>query len=285
MRIPLLCSNGIGDSFLILGRVPILTLGKLGLRFSIFYTTKEHPACKILEPFFRAIRYCEYVERDPLVWEKWIFSKMISLSMRTAKIWRPPFAISGEEKRQGKRILLHTHLDGHHGWKGATAKMWPIENWIELSRLLHGDGWEISVLEWDEGALAELISKCPYLLDARKKDLLQTVASFPDYDFLFSIDSWSKYVAAWFDIRQLVGVADVRKGYCGFEDISANQIAKWWLHGLLGNRHVEVLGLEKTENNGFVYTLDKIANLDVDLVAQGISRLMGSGATWVDDTA
>ena len=101
MRIPLLCSNGIGDSFLILGRVPIGILGKLGFRFKIFYTTTEHPARKILEPFFRGIRYCEYMEREPSAREKWFFSKMLSLSMRTAKIWCPPFDQSA--KIQGFR--------------------------------------------------------------------------------------------------------------------------------------------------------------------------------------
>jgi len=50
--IPISCSNGIGDSFLVLGRVPIAILGKLGFRFFIFYTTAEHPARKILELFF-----------------------------------------------------------------------------------------------------------------------------------------------------------------------------------------------------------------------------------------
>jgi hypothetical protein len=53
ISLPIICSHGIGDSFLVLGRVPIAILGKLGFRFSIFYTTAEHPARKILEMSFR----------------------------------------------------------------------------------------------------------------------------------------------------------------------------------------------------------------------------------------
>lgn len=272
LKLPLICANGIGDSFLILGRVPIGILGKLGFRFNIFYTTPEHPARKILEPFFRGIRYCDYTSGAPSPREKWVFSKMLSLSMRTAKIWRPPFEISGKEKRQGKKILLHTHLDGHHGWKGATAKMWPIENWIELSRRLHGDGWEISVLEWDEVAINELQTACPFLLDGRRGGLQETVKSFEEYDFLFSIDSWSKYVAVWFDMKQVVAAADVRNGYCGNETTTADRLARWWFHGIMGNRNVEALGLEKGKTSEFVYTLDKISDMDIDRVWEKISK-------------
>ena len=194
LKLPLICANGIGDSFLILGRVPIGILGKFGFRCEIFYTTPEHPARKILEPFFRGIRYCEYMEREPSAREKWFFSKMLSLSMRTRKIWCPPFDQSAKQKSKGsgKKILLHTHLDGHHGWKGATAKMWPIENWLELSRKLHDDGWEVSILEWDEDAIRKLQLECPFLKDGRRGGLLDTVKYFAEYDFLFSIDSWSK---------------------------------------------------------------------------------------------
>jgi hypothetical protein len=267
--------NGIGDSFLLLGRVPIKFLGMLGFRFSLFYTSKENPARKILEPFFREIRYCEFTEREPTAREKWLFGKMMSLSMRTTKIWRPPFRVDfcqNIPKGGPKTILLHTHLDGHHGWKGATAKIWPLENWAELCNRLHTKKWEISVLEWDESARAELFSKCPYLIDGRKKDLLETVASFREYDFLFSIDSWSKYVAVWFDMKQLVGAADVRKGYPGNETTTADRLAKWWFHGIIGHRNAEVIGLEKKEKNSFIYTLDKIADMDLDLVARKISK-------------
>lgn len=266
MRIPLLCSNGIGDSFLILGRVPIGTLGKLGFRFKIFYTTLDHPARKILEPFFREIRYCEYTEKEPSAYEKWFFSKMLSLSMRMRKIWCPPFDQSAKYKSKGsgKKILLHTHLDGHHGWKGATAKMWPIENWVELSCKLHGDGWEVSILEWDEDAIRKLQIECPFLKDGRRGALVDTVKSFAEYDFLFSIDSWSKYVGVWAGMKQVVAIADLRSGYTGFESISPAQVARWWFHGVIENSKVKVLGLEKIERKDYVYTLSTMADMSVD---------------------
>lgn len=266
LQLPIICCNGIGDSFLILGRVPIRILGSLGFRFSIFYTSPEHPAQRVLEPFFCGIRYCDYIEREPSPREKWFFSKMISLSMKTSKIWRPPIGCSARRKSKAlpKRILLHTHLDGH------PAKTWPIQNWLALSRYLHAEGCEISVLEWDKVAMAELQSQCSFLLDGRREALLETVKSFSEYDFLFSIDSWSKYAAFWFNMQQVVAIPDLRSGYPGFNSISPTQVAKWWFHGLIGHRNVEVLGLEKTVLGHYVYSLDKIADLSVVIASKTI---------------
>ena len=260
-----------------LGRVPIAILGKLGFRFVLFYTSQGHPAQKILEPFFRGIRYCDYIEREPSIRERWIFSKMLSLSMRTTKIWRPPFELPAIRKNKslGRKILLHTHLDGHHGWKGATAKMWPIRNWIELCRRLHEDGWEVSILEWDEVAINELQTACPCLLDGRRGGLLNTVKSFAEYDFLFSIDSWSKYVAVWAGMKQVVAISDLRSGYTGFETISPKQVATWWFHGVLNHPKVRVLGLE-SEEKGYSYTYSQISEMSVTNAIDAIRYLAGN---------
>ena len=264
LKLPLICANGIGDSFLILGRVPIGILGKLGFRFNIFYTTPEHPARKILEPFFRGIRYCDYTSGAPSPREKWVFSKMLSLSMRTAKIWRPPYGQSGKQKSNGsrKKILLHTHLDGHHGWKGATAKMWPLENWVEFCRKLHDDGWEVWILEWDSNSRLVLFRECPFLHDGRLSTDIDTFQSFSEYNCLFSVDSWSKYVAAWYGLPQVVVVPDLRVGYCGFENVSADEFVGWWMHGILNKKEVRILGLEK-RGGRYQYCLRSLNELEV----------------------
>lgn len=265
ISLPIICSNGIGDSFLVLGRVPIAILGKLGFRFSIFYTTAEHPARKIMEPFFRGIRYCEYKGAEPTSLQKWVFSKMMSLSMRTRKTWKPPFdslaKIKGSSDKL-KRILLHTHLDGHHGWKGATAKLWPIERWVELCKCLREEGWEISILEWDSNSRSELFRQCSFLRDGRMSTDTETFQSFSEYHCLFSVDSWSKYVAAWYSVPQVVVVPDLRVGYCGFENVSADEFAGWWMHGILNRREVRIAGLEK-RGERYDYSLRSFADLGV----------------------
>jgi hypothetical protein len=268
LKIPIICCNGIGDSFLILGRVPIVIFKNLGFRFSIFYTTPDHRARRILEPFFRQIRNCDYIERKPTAREKHFFSLMMSLSMKTNTIWRPPIGYSEYRKRKDspKRILLHTHLDGH------PAKFWPIVNWVELAHSLHAKKFHISVIEWNDAAMTELKNHCPFLLDARRDGLLETVKSFSEYDLLFSIDSWSKYAAAWFNLPQIIAVPNLQFGYPGFSAIPPMQVAKWWFHGLIGHRKVKVIGLEKTGLGDYVYNLNKIGDLGVPIVFSAIQE-------------
>ena len=276
-RLPIICKNGIGDSFLVLGRVPIAFLGNIGFRFNIFYSSTQHPAQKIIIPFFHEIRYCNFVEREPSASEKWIFTKLMSLSMRSDKIWCPPFGLPPRQKSKGsgKRILLHTHLDGHHGWKGASAKMWPIENWVELCRKLHAEEWEVAILEWDEGAIHELQNECPFLKDGRRERLLDMVKSFGEYDFLFSIDSWSKYVAVWAELKQVVALSDLSSGYTGFETISPKQVARWWFHGVLNHPKVRVLGLEERQGV-YSYKYSQISEMSVENAIDAIREVVGN---------
>lgn len=153
--------------------------------------------------------------------------------------------------------------------------MWPIENWIELCRKLHDDGWEVSILEWDEDAIRKLQIECPFLKDGRRGGLLDTVKSFAEYDFLFSIDSWSKYVAVWVGMNQVVAIADLRSGYSGFEAISPAQVARWWFHGVLNHPNVKVLGLENN-GNSYSYTYSQISEMTVDNAINSIRDVAGN---------
>ncbi len=123
--------------------------------------------------------------------------------------------------------------------------MWPIDNWVELCNRLQKDGWEVAVLEWDSKSRLELFNECPFLMDGRLSSDIETFKSFSEYDCLFSIDSWSKYVAAWYDLPQVVVVPDLRVGYCGFENVSADEFVGWWMHGILNRKEVRTVGLEK----------------------------------------
>ncbi len=96
--------------------------------------------------------------------------------------------------------------------------------------------------------------------------------SFVEYDFVFSIDSWSKYAAAWFDLRQVVAIANLQKGYVGFDKVSPERIAKWWFHGLMGNPKVKVLGLENRGNDYF-YRYCQISEMGLDSVIAAITKI------------
>lgn len=274
IRIPIICCNGIGDSLLLLSRMPISLLGRLGFRFRILYISDGHPAARILIPIFREIKYCEYSERKPTSLESKVFTKLLSLFGRIPFLFAVPLGGDGSARyecapQERKRILLHTHLDGHHGWKGAVAKIWALENWIELCRSLDKLQFEVFILEWDSSSFDALTSACPYLKDGRKGSDVETMRSFEFYDCLFSVDSWSKYVAAWYRIPQVVVVPDLRTGYCGFEEISPDEFARWWFHGIIHHKGVIVIGLEKAGDT-YSYTLPSMNDLEVNVALEKI---------------
>ena len=283
IRLPIICSEGIGDSLLVLGRVPIAVLGIIGFRFNVFYqaTNKDHPAKKILKPLIEETRFLRFTDREPSTLEKRLFGKMMSLSQRLKKVHPLPLVrhksargVPHDDANRKKRILIHTHLDGHHGWKGATAKIWKIENWISVIQSLHVSGYEISILEWDKEARGRIFHECPFVSDLSDQGLLGICREMHKFICVVSVDSWVKYVAAWGRIPQVILVPDLRNGYVpGFEKIEPRRIASWWFHGLLENPKIRVIGLEKIEGS-YQYTLARLDDLQSDVLVGEIIKCM-----------
>lgn len=279
-RLPIICCNGIGDSLLILGRIPIRSLAAFGIRFNVFYVSPGNSAGKILVPFFKEIKYARYVERPPGRFEKILFQKLISFFQRFGRIWPVPYSRPCNPEKSdrnipsqgaGKWILIQSHLDGHHGWQGATAKMWKIENWISLIRTLRESNHNIGLMEWDAAAKAQIQTACPYVVDAGKGSLWELCLQMKRFDCVISVDSWVKYAAAWSGSHQVIFVPDLRKGYTpDFANITADWVAKWWFHGLLDNARVHAIGLAK-QNGKYEYTLASINDLKPEQVAEVVT--------------
>jgi len=258
---------------MLLGRVPISLLGTLGLRFNIFYedASQGHPSKKQLVPFFNEIKYARYMERNPSAYERVIWQKMCSVSARIRKVWPPPLRYDKDKSvlpkpgERNKRILIQSHLDGTHGWKGASAKMWKIENWVDFIRSLHQLGCEVGIMEWDVPARQKIMQECPYVVDQSSGlDLKHLCGLMGTYDCLISVDSWSKYAAEWCRIRQIIILPDLRKGYAtGFSEIAADQVVRWWFHGLSINARVKILGVDNV-NGKWEYAWSSINDLSVE---------------------
>jgi len=275
--LPVICQQGIGDTFLILSRVPIRLLGKFGMRFNVFYTSVSHPALQAIVPFLENISYCTLLSRQPTSRELFLFSKLMSLSLRTNMLWTPPIDLHAKASKNGlnsgqKKILLHSHLDGHHGRKGINAKIWPISNWISLCSALHSLNYEVALLEYDAFSYDRIKIACPFVTDGIKASLHETVVSMAEYDLVFSIDSWTKYAAFWHKLPQVVVVPDLSVGFCGFEHLTADWVAKWWFQGIITDRNSKVIGLSKSENS-YIYSLGNINNLTVDVAIDQIQHL------------
>jgi hypothetical protein len=269
--LPIVCTNGIGDSLLILGRIPIKYMGRIGFRFQIYYSGSSHTRA-ILSPFLSSIDYCKYTSEPPSQRDCFIFSKLLSLSSRLRRIFKPPYCCPEQSNSQTlaaemrhnhcKRILLHTHLDENLIDHGLTAKLWPLENWIELCHRLHENNWQISILEWNREMRENIFMQCPFVRDGRHSQECALYSSFSQYNCVFSVDSWSKYVAAWHRVPQVIVVPDLRVGYAGFDNISATQFATWWMQDILTMPNTQVLGLAKY-GSSYHYSLASFSHLNV----------------------
>lgn len=266
---------------MLLGRIPIEKMGRCGVRFNIFYTDngKNNPSKQILFTIFEQIKYVEFVERTPSRQEKWLWKKMVSASGRFERVWPLPFKNSGHHRiqRKGKngkwRVIIQTHLDGHKN-KDIVAKKWNIENWIKFIQELEKMGCEVGLLEWDPSAREIIIRNCPFVIDCSSGKLGEICETVRQFDCLVSVDSWTKYAAAWANLRQVIIVPDLRRGYvASFESISADMVAKWWFHGLMNNSRIKVIGLF-VSNGVYEYGLKSINDLSVDQLLTATRQLL-----------
>jgi len=269
ISIPIVTSGGIGDVLQAISCYPLKVLLRFGVRPKFFYLTPEHPAKPIVYNFVNEIKNLS-IEDKPSRNELYFSKKLYSLFARSKTIYAPPFVKKNPHSKTQKvhdfKILLHTHLDGHHGWKGASAKLWTVQSWVELAEKISVGTKNIGILEWDDVSREELLKRIPNAVDARGANLMETIFNISTYSSVVSIDSWTKYVAAWFSIKQTIIVPDLRTGYCGFESYSADQVANIWFRGLINSGNVNLIGLEKI-GKSYEYTLPSLQNIDIDSLA------------------
>ena len=279
LRFPVICSGGIGDTLIKLAAVPIAAWGRLGVRFNLFYSERGHPAWKVLEGFLASLEYCRLVARPPSLTEMRIRNLWKRVLPYSSVLYAPPIPqreVSDSHPASAKRILLQSHLDGHHGHTSVWAKKWPVNRWCELAKSLHRDGWAVELLEWDPPSFEAIVRACPFIQDARRRTLLETVQRMRAASCVVSVDSWTKYVAGWWKIPQVVIVADLRKGYTpDFQNMTADQVARGWFRGLTGSPTTRLLGLEK-KRNGFEYTLPSLELLSVQQVKAAVIQVSNS---------
>jgi hypothetical protein len=267
--IPLKISGGIGDCLLEISRFPIKILGSMGIGIEFYYTLPDHPASAIIKEFIPFIEKAS-VSLDSLP-QNLNRHRLANLSGRifqkTPIFFKPP--LLGFEKQnpiqKNIKILIQTHMDGHHNLKCFSAKMWTIQKWIEYVHLtLQIPNAEVRILEWDAEAISEFRRDLPGIQIISPKDLHSSIREVHDSDVLVSVDSWTKYVARWFNKKQIIILPDLRNNYTPyFKTISADQVVRRWFFGIAGRTNVKIIGAEKSGGT-FQYTLDQISNLQPD---------------------
>ena len=253
----ILCWGGIGDSLRNLSLVPHQFLHRhLGLRCAIFYRhwSKTGAHAHALPPessFFQ-----EMVARVPSL--RWVGEvdefrgggRLVNRALRDllkfshggeARYFPFSIALRPEEEAalppsaDWPLIGVQTHLNGMH------TKRWALEKWARFLELLLAHPLRCRVLLLDsDPAVAQLCTDARVTHTAGL-NLWQSIAMFDRFDLVVSIDSWSKYVAAWRRLPQVVVVPDQRAEYPG---LGAEKLARDEFSGIWRERQNRIIGLE-----------------------------------------
>jgi hypothetical protein len=162
-------------------------------------------------------------------------------------VWREEDEVSIDSTK--KHVVIQTHL------QGLPTKRWPMENWravINGVRDLNPD-------------------TCIHVLDpvgaplAGEGIIIQDRLTFPQAirlvgrcSLLISVDSWSKYVAGWESIPQLVIVADQSSDY---PQVTASTIWRHSFRGLHKSKNLALLGLAPESAKRARYSFGPMGNL------------------------
>lgn len=265
-RLPLKLAGGIGDCLLDISRVPIKAMGALGVGVEFYYTQPNHPASEVVKDFLPFILRGR-VSSDPLPknlnWHR-LANYLGSVSKKSPLFFAPPIKEIESKKSLHKsiRILIQTHMDGHHNLKCFPAKVWSITKWVEYIHLISKiPNVEVKILEWDSEAVSEFGDALPNVPIIGPKKLHASIQEIANSDIVVSIDSWTKYVAQWFNKKQIIVLPDLRNNYTPyFSTVTADEVIRRWFFGISGRKNVKIIGAEK-RGGVFQYTLDKISNL------------------------
>ena len=158
--------------------------------------------------------------------------------------------------------MIQSHLEG------LPAKRWPVERWREVIagvNLLHPAAC-IHVLD---PAGASLAGEGVVVHD--QLAFPQAIRLVERCSLLISVDSWSKYVAGWKHIPQLVIVPDQTPDY---PQLTASTVWRHSFRGLHNDKNVTVLGLVPEGSKHARYSFGEVENLRPEDVMKKCSELL-----------
>jgi ADP-heptose:LPS heptosyltransferase len=159
-----------------------------------------------------------------------------------------------------RTIVVQTHLEG------LPSKVWSVSHWERVVAFLQRErpGADIRILDPSGAALAATGAQIENSLT-----FPQAVHLVENCCFLLSVDSWSKYVAAWKRIPQLVLVPDQTADY---PQLTASSV---WRHSFRGVRTAagfSALGLAPLPCGKAEYTFGPMARLTPEAVMEALRK-------------
>ena len=173
--------------------------------------------------------------------------------------WRPEDAVPLEPAR--KQIVIQTHLDG------LPTKCWAVENWRAVIKELRDRHPDACIHVLDPGG-SPLSGEGIVVQD--QLTFPQAIRLVEQCALLISVDSWSKYVAGWKNITQLVIVPDQTPDY---PQLTASTVWRHSFHGLHKNKNLKLLGLAPESAKRARYTFGAMSDLHPQDVLRNLPTL------------
>lgn len=257
MLLSIVCWGGVGDTLRNISLVPHEFLfQKFGIRCGVLYIhwSRVGSLAHALPP--EAPFFEEMVSRCPsLRWDGEtdahrglgrVVNRVLREVLKKFNGNRPPyfpFEIPLSEREQaglpspfpGTLTLgIQPHISG------MKTKQWGLENWRSVLEDLLAANPKLSILLLDADPQVADLCFDPRIQSTLGLNICQSIHLVGRCDFLVSVDSWSKYVAAWNRIPQLVIVPDQRSEY---PSLSAQKLVRDEFAGIYGEPLNRVIGI------------------------------------------
>ncbi|MCX6969372.1 MAG: hypothetical protein NTV93_04350, partial [Verrucomicrobia bacterium] len=162
-------------------------------------------------------------------------------------VWRTEDEVRMDLAKE--HIVIQTHLEG------LPAKRSPAENWRAVIKGVRDRHPEAAIHVLDPAG-ASLAGKGIIIQD--RLTFPQAIRLVERCSLLISVDSWSKYVAGWKNIPQLVIVPDQTSDY---PQLTASAVWRHSFRGLHKNKNLTLLGLAPQSTKQARYTFGPISAL------------------------
>ena len=277
--------GGIGDTLRNISLVPHRVIyEKLGVRCAVVHKHWRTVGCLEHAEAPEPPVFKDLVGRCPsLVWRgeitnhrgmgQWVNrglrETLKALRLGSPSYYRFSLRLTADERRaistdEGFMLGIQTHLGG------MKTKRWGLENWrLYLEALLSAER-HLSIILFDTAPEVEALCFDPRIKHTRAMNIAQSIEQCAYLDLLVSIDSWSKYVAAWNRIHQVIVVPDQRAEY---PSLNARRLAGAEFAGILNHPSNLVIGLTGRKH-GPELTLKHLSELSPDFLAQETLRWM-----------
>lgn len=304
IRLPLILSEGIGDSLYLLSLLPHKKWSRLGIGFNVFYQPgSSHTANygRILRELIEGIPYLNYIERTPTSREKkidnrlkrhfslssyWredrfnktVFHRFLDLFKNALRV-RPFYPVHFLSSASGVELDSHQiHIAFQTHQDGATFKQWGVDRWCEVFDALvseYGNQIQIWIVEYNRDARNYFQTRFPKIqfLNELHQEFPVICQMLQKMDLVVGVDSWFKFVTSWSSTNTLV-IVPSHEGVGYWGDPTADRLSRSVYDGLLNHPCFEIVGIDEISPGHFKYSLPSLSLLEGRDIFQRIIRIL-----------